>query len=278
MGFKNSLTMSEAAKANMRGQEAEIRGLYHDQAGLCTWGIGHLVHKSHGCYLIEAAKSDPQLKTKLAKASIIKKKAKHKAMVTYLPNALKGTADLAKIEEKAIALATAKLGQDAGKQAVQQETKLLGKIPSGQYTDDLKPFVNLVNSTITDIQLEQDEFDALVMFVFNVGQGNYLSSILRTRVNKGDHRRGDIKQREHGIKQIEAAFKSWNKITVVDKTTKKKSKQVSKGLTHRRQEESNLFLRPARKELHALKSQAKSKSSSAGSASSATPKPKAKHP
>lgn len=86
--------------------------------------------------------------------------------------------------------------------------------------EDLKTFENAVNQSVT-VELTQNQFDALVSFVYNVGAGNFRKSTLLKRVNAG--------------KFAEAAdeFLKWNKA----------GGKVLAGLTRRRNAERNLFLK-----------------------------------
>ena len=68
--------------------------------------------------------------------------------------------------------------------------------------------------------LTQSRFDALVSFAFNVGLGNLQSSTLRQKHNRGD------------ILGAAQEFLKWNKA----------GGRVLRGLTVRRQDESNLYL------------------------------------
>ncbi len=52
--------------------------------------------------------------------------------------------------------------------------------------EDLKWSEAAVNSGVT-VPLEQHQFDALVSFVFNVGQGAFSASTLRRMLNQGDY-------------------------------------------------------------------------------------------
>lgn len=80
-----------------------------------------------------------------------------------------------------------------------------------------------VNRMIS-VPLNQNEFDALVSLVFNIGSGAFQKSTLRRKLNAGD-RAGAADQ-----------FLVWNKIT-------KGGKKVElKGLTTRRQAERKQFL------------------------------------
>jgi GH24 family phage-related lysozyme (muramidase) len=84
---------------------------------------------------------------------------------------------------------------------------------------DLKAFEDAVNQNVT-VELNQNQFDALVSFVYNVGVGNFKKSTLLKKLNAS--------------KKTEAAdeFLKWNRAAGV----------VSKGLTKRRKAERELFL------------------------------------
>lgn len=84
---------------------------------------------------------------------------------------------------------------------------------------DLKKFEDVVRQSVS-IELTQNQFDALVCFVYNVGVGNFKKSTLLKKLNVG--------------KLAEAAdeFLKWDK---------SKGKSLS-GLTRRRQAERSLFL------------------------------------
>jgi lysozyme len=71
--------------------------------------------------------------------------------------------------------------------------------------------------------LTQNQYDALVSFVFNVGRGNFDKSTLRVMVNN-----------DPNDKQISLEFKRWVYA----------SKVLLPGLVRRRDDESNLYLRP----------------------------------
>jgi lysozyme len=69
------------------------------------------------------------------------------------------------------------------------------------------------------VDLNQNQFDALVSFVFNVGGGNFKSSTMLRKLNAGDYA-GAANE-----------FKRWNKA----------GGRVLNGLTIRREKESKLF-------------------------------------
>lgn len=92
---------------------------------------------------------------------------------------------------------------------------------------DLAPREAAVNNLVK-VPLNQNEFDALVSFVFNVGAGAFAGSTALTRLNRGDR-----------IRAAEA-LTWWNKATVGG------TLREVQGLTRRRAAEKELFLTPAR--------------------------------
>ena len=84
----------------------------------------------------------------------------------------------------------------------------------------LESFEKTVN-TLVKPKLTQNQFDALVSFVYNVGSGNFSSSTLLVKLNQG--------------KYLEAAneFLKWNKA----------GGKFLSGLTRRRAAERELFLK-----------------------------------
>lgn len=89
---------------------------------------------------------------------------------------------------------------------------------------DLKQFVDAVNKLV-QVDINQDQFDALVAFCFNVGAGALGSSTLLKRLN--------AKLYDQAADQ----FLVWNKAKVNGVST------VIKGLSRRRQAERALFLK-----------------------------------
>lgn len=75
------------------------------------------------------------------------------------------------------------------------------------------------------VPLTQNQFDALVCFVYNIGVGNFKSSTMLSLINQGDYN-GAAKQ-----------FIRWNK------ETKRGVKVENAGLTKRRIAERDLFLK-----------------------------------
>jgi len=88
---------------------------------------------------------------------------------------------------------------------------------------DIKTAENAVN-LLVKVSLTQNQFDALVCFVFNIGVGAFQKSTLLSFINKNI------------FNKVPDQFKLWNKITVNG------IKKVSNGLTNRRQAEVTLFL------------------------------------
>lgn len=88
----------------------------------------------------------------------------------------------------------------------------------------LREFEGYINRAVK-VKLTQNQFDALVSLVYNIGPTNFLSSTLLRKLNASDY--------------VGAAdqFLVWNKGRVDGKL------QVINGLTNRRREERELFLR-----------------------------------
>jgi lysozyme len=86
-------------------------------------------------------------------------------------------------------------------------------------TDDLEKFESAVNRLVT-VDLSQNQFDALVSFVYNLGEGNFASSTLLRNVN--------AQQWQQAADQL----LRWNRA----------GGQVLAGLTRRRTAERSMFL------------------------------------
>lgn len=86
--------------------------------------------------------------------------------------------------------------------------------------ETVQPRVEAVNQLV-EVPLSQNQFDALVSFVFNVGVGAFRGSTLRRLLNNEDY--------------IAAAgqFQRWNK----------QSGKILAGLTNRRRAEQDLFMK-----------------------------------
>ena len=80
-------------------------------------------------------------------------------------------------------------------------------------------FVNVVNRLVI-VDINQNQFDALVSFVYNLGSGNFEKSTLLKKVNQEDFIGASLE------------FEKWNR----------SSGKVLNGLTKRRLSEKELFL------------------------------------
>lgn len=89
-------------------------------------------------------------------------------------------------------------------------------------SQDVKTAEDAVNAAVT-VELSQSMFDALVSFVFNVGVGAFRTSTLLKKLNAGDF----LGARDQ--------FALWNKVTIDG------VKQISAGLSSRRQAEADMF-------------------------------------
>lgn len=106
-----------------------------------------------------------------------------------------------------------------GPEVVEGYTVTLAKAEE-DLSSDLRTAEGYVNKLVK-VKLTQNQFDALVSFVYNVGGGNFQSSTLLAKLNAGDYA-GAAEQ-----------FKRWNKA----------KGEVLAGLVTRREEERVLFLR-----------------------------------
>lgn len=85
---------------------------------------------------------------------------------------------------------------------------------------DLKKFEDSINSLVK-VDLMQNQFDALVSFVYNLGAENFKKSTLLKKINAGE------------FSEAAEEFLKWNKA----------KGKVLPGLTRRREAEKTLFLR-----------------------------------
>lgn len=85
--------------------------------------------------------------------------------------------------------------------------------------EDLAPVYSTIEENVKT-QINQNQFDALCSFIFNVGVGNFTRSTLLTKLNKGD------------IQGAGDEFLRWNCV----------AGRVIAGLTKRREAERGLFL------------------------------------
>jgi GH24 family phage-related lysozyme (muramidase) len=252
------LSMSAQGLEDLKKEEAVIPGLYEDQVGYCTFGVGHLVHAGDkwGCFFLTAAQADDTLK----KTTVEKKWPGKKYEKSYVRTTSKFDKTYEDLKAKALEAAKEAVAQKKFKKAydklepgekakvdatasaaVDEQARLLGKTADDVLKEDLTKYEKAVREGIT-VALEQDEFDALVSFTFNVGVTAFNRSDLRTEINKNKYRSGDVKDRKAAIAAIEAAFAKHNtaKGVVVD------------ALTKRRKNEADHFLKSARAQLAEL--------------------------
>lgn len=98
------------------------------------------------------------------------------------------------------------------------------------FCDDLNPCENAINKLVT-VPINQNQFDALVSFVFNVGVGAFRNSTLLRLLNQGNYNAAALQ------------FKRWNKANGV----------VLAGLSRRRKYEEDLFVTPVIDDLNIIK-------------------------
>ncbi len=91
--------------------------------------------------------------------------------------------------------------------------------------NDLKRFEQYVLSGVK-VPLTQNQFDALVSLIYNIGPGNFKSSTVLRMIN------------EKNLEGIKTSWILWNKIRVKGELV------VSPGLVKRRKSELELFLKP----------------------------------
>ena len=87
-----------------------------------------------------------------------------------------------------------------------------------QLQRDLKPFAQQIEKAIV-VDVNDNQFCALLSFVYNLGIGNFRSSTLLKKLNTGDYRGASLE------------FPKWNRA----------GGKVLKGLTRRRLAEQALF-------------------------------------
>ena len=89
--------------------------------------------------------------------------------------------------------------------------------------NDLKIYEKVINELVK-VQLTQNQFDALISFIYNVGIGNFKKSTLLKLIN------------QNKMKEAAEEFLKWNKVSQPG------GLKELPGLTKRRAEEKKLFL------------------------------------
>jgi GH24 family phage-related lysozyme (muramidase) len=264
----------------LRQEESAIDGLYDDPSDYCTFGVGHLVHPGSkwSCFLLQSASGD-----ELFKAFVAKKWPGTSYETPYLQRSAAFHEKFNNLKTLAVENAKQRIGKQQYKKdftkltkqeqekatslaqaAVDEQARILAKTVDDVLKEDVKPFEAAVRKV--KVTLNQDEFDALVSFAFNIGETGFANSDALKEINKGKYNTGDAKQRTAAIGLIAAAFARRNT----------SGGKVLKGLTNRRKHEADLFLKASRAALAELEKAAKlaPASSSASSASSSATAPK----
>lgn len=91
---------------------------------------------------------------------------------------------------------------------------------------DLKRFEDCIKEKVK-IELQQSQFDALVIFSFNIGVGGFKNSSALKLINSPEAKTS--------YENLEAAWKAWNKQTIDGK------REIVRGLINRRRKEWNLY-------------------------------------
>jgi len=87
-------------------------------------------------------------------------------------------------------------------------------------SNNVEPFIR----SLVTVEINQNQFDALSSFIYNVGAGNFRNSTLLKVINRGGTK-----------EEIKAQFERWNKGRVNGELVE------LKGLTRRRNKESDLY-------------------------------------
>jgi len=90
------------------------------------------------------------------------------------------------------------------------------------FKTDLAPFVDTIKQYVTS-HISQNEFDAMVIFTFNIGSHGFKTSSVLKLINDPDA--------ETDYSDLESAWKAWNK----------SDGKVNKGLANRRNAEWNIY-------------------------------------
>lgn len=108
-----------------------------------------------------------------------------------------------------------------------KKVKLGEKITMDQAEKLLMWEINMKSIHIQNLNLNQNQFDAVMSFIYNIGLGGFKGSTLYRKIN--------INPNDQSIK---AEFMKWNKARVKGVLT------PLKGLTNRRKSEAELYFTP----------------------------------
>jgi lysozyme len=104
--------------------------------------------------------------------------------------------------------------------------------------DHVRAKVEPVINAYVDVDINQNQYNALASFIYNLGSGNFKNSTLLSKINSGASE-----------SEIRYQFSRWNKATVNGVLTE------LAGLTTRRSDEANLyFSMPLKKKLFTVQS------------------------
>ena len=229
-----------------------IEGLYDDAFGQACYGVFHRVDKAAkwGSFLLAAARADsrwrffvrsvqlgPELETEYLDSSAPTAQdvdalvASAKALGREIVASRLHRASYADLEPDVRREVDAVVTK-----AVAEEARLLDRRVIDVLGEDVVALEDVVNAEIT-VDLSQDEFDALISFVFNLGPRALRRSGLAAAINAGEWRSGDPEARAQGIAAVEAGFIGVRHALGDD---------IASVLTGRRGREAEKFLREAR--------------------------------
>lgn len=104
---------------------------------------------------------------------------------------------------------------------VKKGDKITKEVAEDLLREDLEKFEEYVNRAVK-VELNQNQFDALVSWTYNLGPGNLANSTMLKKLNTGDY------------ESVASEMQRWNK----------SGGKVLAGLVRRRESEAQLFCKP----------------------------------